>query len=148
VEYAFVIVLIAIVSIVAAFLIGLAVQRIYGIVTGALGTKGVEIRNGKYIEITTAQCMVWPAQNITGLWVVGISNEEVGNLTGSTELAVGTGIDGAASPVEINGTAPNFKFHPLLAANVADGKFCPTSIVIQSKSGAIAVSPVTTVTIP
>jgi hypothetical protein len=136
-------VLVAIVSIVAAFLVGLAVQRVYGVVVGMLGTKYGSTVNGHYLEITDAQCWVVPENHITGLWVTGISNEAVGMLMGSTESSVGTGINGAVSPVEVNGSTPNFKFHPLLSADKADASLCPKSVVIQSKNGPIAVSPVT-----
>jgi pilus assembly protein Flp/PilA len=143
VEYALILVLVAVVVVVAALLLGQAVQRVYGIIGGTLGVKyntvGVHA-----IEITTAECIALTSQNLTGLWVIGTTNEDVANLTGSTDQAVGTGMGGLASPVEANG--PNgFKFHPLLLDNAADLSVCPKSVVIQAKDGAIAISPVTAV---
>jgi hypothetical protein len=84
--------------------------------------------------------------NQTGLWIVGNTNEDVADLTGSTNQAVGTGMGGLDSPVEANGPS-GFKFHPLLA-NQVDLTVCPKSVVIQAKDGAIAVAPVAAVTMP
>jgi Flp pilus assembly pilin Flp len=146
VEYALILALVAVAVTVAAFLLGQAAQRVYGIIAGALGATYSSV--GQHaIEITTAECIAEQAANRTGLWVVGITNEDVSNLTGSTNLAVGTGIGGAPSPVHANG--PNgFKFHPLLLEHGADLSICPASVVIQAKDGAIAISPVTTVMHP
>jgi pilus assembly protein Flp/PilA len=146
VEYALILVLVAVVVIVAASLLGQAVQRVYGVISGALGAK-YDAVGTHAIEITTAQCIAVKSSNLTGLWVVGNTNEDVANLTGSTDKAVGTGMGGLASPVEVNG--PNgFKFHPLLLDNAADLSVCPKAVVIQAKDGAIAVSPVTAVMEP
>ncbi len=146
VEYALILALVAVVVIAVAFLLGQATQRVYGVIGGAVGITYNSV--GQHaIEITTAECIAEQASNLTGLWVVGITNEDVANLTGSTNLAVGTGIDGAPSPVEING--PNgFKFHPLLLEHGTDLSVCPVSVVIQAKDGAIAISPVTAVMRP
>lgn len=138
VEYALVLVIVALVVIVIVGLLGMALQRSYGVVAGLLGAK----HNTEHvIEIVTAQCIAIQSENLTGLWVIGNTTEDVSKLTGSTEQAVGTGMTGLESPVETNG--PNgFKFHPLLA-HTADLSVCPKSVVIQAANGAIAVSPVT-----
>src|SRR5207237_7284848 len=120
--------------------------RVYGIVGGALGAKYNTV--GEHaVEITIAECIAVQSAHLTGLWVVGNTNEDVVNLTGSTDQAVGTGMGGLSSPVEANG--PNgFKFHPLLRADVADLSVCPKSVVIQAADGTIAISPVTAVVHP
>src|SRR5690349_18357556 len=105
VEYALIVVLVAILVVGAGYLIGLAAQRIYGIVAGALGASH-KTTGARVIEITTAECIADPHQGdsgLTGLWVTGITTEDVMKLTGSTNQAVGTGIGGEASPVEPNG---------------------------------------------
>jgi Flp pilus assembly pilin Flp len=139
-EYALILAVVALVVIVIVGLVGLAVQRSYGVVGGALGTK-YNAQGQHSIDIVTAQCIALQSANLTGLWVIGNTNEDIANLTGSTNQAVGTGMDGASSPVEANG--PNgFKFHPLLSYT-ADLSICPISVVIQAGDGSIAVSPVT-----
>ena len=144
-EYALTIVLVAISVIVIGTLLGLGIQRIYGVVVGALGTKH---NAAGVIDIVAAECIAQQASHLTGLVVYGTTNEHVADLTGSTNLAVGTGIGGNAAPVTSNGGAPNsFLFNPLLAFN-ADLSVCPQSVVIQGKDGVIAVSPVTARTIP
>ncbi len=146
VEYALILALVALVVIVAAFLLGRATQRVYGVIGGAMGAKYNSV--GQHaLEITTAECIAVQSPPETGLWVVGLTNEDVANLTGSTNLAVGTGIGGALSPVETNGPG-GFKFHPLLLETSADLGICPTSVVIQVKDGTIAVSPISKVTQP
>ncbi len=146
VEYALILALVAVVVIAVAFVLGAAVQRVYGIIAGALGAQYNTVGDHA-IEITTAQCIAVQSSNQTGLWVVGNTNEDVANLTGSTEQAVGTGIGGLPSPVhkDDNNTPNIFVFSPMLTENAADLSVCPKSVVIQGKDGAIAVSPVTAV---
>jgi Flp pilus assembly pilin Flp len=145
VAYALILVLVALAVIVALRLTGRAVQRNYGVIAGALGvthnTSGQQI-----IEIMNAQCIALESAQLTGLWVLGNTNEDVADLTASTEQAVGTGMDGLNSPVESNG-ANGFKFHPLLAYK-ADLSVCPQAVVIQARDGAIAVAPITKVMKP
>jgi hypothetical protein len=138
-------VLVAVVVVVAADLVGLAVQRVYGIISASLGVQYNTI--GQHtVEIITAQCIALQSANLTGLWVVGNTDEDVANLTGSTDQAVGTGMGGLLSPVDTNG--PNgFKFHPLLSYT-ADLDVCPKVVVIQATDGAIAISPITAVMQP
>jgi Flp pilus assembly pilin Flp len=146
-EYALILALVAVVVIVAAFAIGLAVQRIYGVAAAALGVKRNSAGPQHTIEITDpALCIASESQNKTGLWIVGLTDMDVADLTGSTEVAVGTGMAGDLSPVEPNGDG-GFKFHPLLAYSV-DLSVCPKTIVIQAKDGTIALAPVKTKVIP
>lgn len=147
VEYALVLVLVAVVAIVALSALGNATQRVYGVIGGVLGAK-YNTTGDRAIEIATAQCIAVsypdPKNNLTGLWVVGNTNISVAELTGSTDQAVGTGIGGGAAPVEANG--PNgFTFNPLLAYS-ADPSVCPKAVVIQALDGSVAISPVTAVT--
>jgi hypothetical protein len=145
VAYALILILVGLAVIVAIRLVGLAVQRNYGVLAGTLGvthnTSGQHI-----IEIVNAQCIAVESARLTGLWVFGNTNEDVADLAASTEQAVGTGMDSLPSPVESNGRN-SFKFHPLLAYK-ADLSVCPQAVVIQGKDGAIAVAPITKVTQP
>jgi Flp pilus assembly pilin Flp len=146
VEYALVLLLVAVVVMGVASLLGGAIQRVYGVVSASLGGKYDTVAPQHSIVIETAQCITLQSQHLTGLWIVGSTDEDVANLTGSTNQAVGTGLGGLSSPVEANG--PNgFKFHPLLAYT-ADLSVCPNSVVIQAANGAFAISPVTGVNQP
>ncbi len=145
VEYALILVLVALAVIVGAFLIGQAAQRVYGVIVGALG--GAHNAEGQHeIAIDVAMCAASISQNRTGMWVTGTTNEDVNNLLASTNQSVGTGIGGAAAPVESTG-GNTFRWNPLLA-NTADVNLCPQSVVIQSADGAIAVAPLDRVTVP
>jgi pilus assembly protein Flp/PilA len=146
VEYALILALVAIVVVAVASVLGPALQRVYGVITASLGGKYDTIAPQHSIKIVTAQCIAVQSANLTGLWVVGETDEDVANLTGSTDRAVGTGLEGLASPVEANGRS-GFKFHPLLAY-AADLSVCPKAVVIQAPNGAIAISPVTAVRQP
>ena len=129
-EYALIIGLTAFVVIVVAFLVGLGVQRVYGLVAGALGAH-YDTHGNHMIEITSAQCISVAGINQTGLLVTGNTNEAIADLTGSTELGL--------SPVNAN--AGGFLYHPMIDSNHADASKCPVSVVIQGKDGAIAVAP-------
>jgi Flp pilus assembly pilin Flp len=147
VEYALILALVALVVIVGASLLGQAVQRVYGVITGALGAKYNTI-GARSIVIESAQCFAVQSTHQTGLYVLGtIAGENVADLTGSTDQAVGTGLGGLSSPVEANGDF-GFKFHPLLSPSTADLSLCPRVVVIQSKDGAMAVSPITAEVVP
>jgi Flp pilus assembly pilin Flp len=135
VEYALILVLVAIVAIVVIGLTGLAVQRIFGVAAGALGAKH-GTTGERRIVIDVAACYAQYHKNLTGLWVVGTTNIPLTELTGSTESAVGT------VKVDINGTN-GFRYNPNLSETTADPSLCPKSVVIQAKDGSIAVSPVT-----
>src|SRR5215470_565194 len=72
VEYGLIIMLAAVVTIAAAFAMGLAVQRVYGIIVGALGTNGSS--DTHVIQIDQATCVVVNAGNFTSMWVTGTYN--------------------------------------------------------------------------
>lgn len=55
-EYALILVLVAIASIIALVLIGTAVQRIYGLATGGLGANTSKTQGDTVITIDTAEC--------------------------------------------------------------------------------------------
>ena len=139
VEYALILALVALVAIVVVALTGVAAQRGYGVLGGALGAR-YDTQGQRVVEITGAQCIALQSANLTGLWVIGNTNYDVAHLTGSTERAIGTGLEGLPAPIEANGPS-GFKFHPLLAYK-ADLGVCPKSVVIQAADGAVAVAPV------
>jgi len=60
VEYALILTLVAVVVIVAAFAIGLATQRLYGVVTAALGGSHNDTTANGTIVIDQALCVVTP----------------------------------------------------------------------------------------
>src|SRR5579859_2148349 len=150
VEYALIIMLAAVVTIAAAFAVGLAVQRVFGIVTGALGaTKSTTAALVPY----DAKCFVDHTNNVTGLtfWGYNPGNIDLATLTGSTNFAVGTGQnpDGTTGPVSVvlhtttsGGTQPGtFSYSPWLSHTVADASLCPVSAAVQTQDGKIAVAP-------
>jgi pilus assembly protein Flp/PilA len=139
VEYALILVLVAIVVIVVTSLMGQGVQRIFGLITGALGEKH-NASGGETITIEYAECYVHTGSNPrTGLWIVGTTDVPLNELTGSTNLAYDGPI--STNPLE-GGASGTFTYNPELKAGVGDESLCPRSVVIQSKRGAIAVSPV------
>ena len=156
VEYGIIIALVAIITAVAIGLVSRATQRGYGVIGAALGAKRDNI-GGRVIEITNAQCIVEQKtihhQNSgtdevihqTGMWIIGITNVNVAELTASTEKVIGTGLDGLPSPVEVNGDPSSFKWHPTLSPDTEDSTLCPKAIVIQANDGTIALSPVNVV---
>jgi Flp pilus assembly pilin Flp len=154
VEYALILVLVALIAIPIVYLIGLGVSRVYGVVGGALGFVHNDHRQ-HYIDISQpALCIASTSQNLTGLWVTGDTDETLSNLTGSTNLAVGTGLNGAPFAIQSNsvpsgapGGAVGFKFNPLLANGVSLA-VCPVSVVIQAQDGTEAFAPVTAQTGP
>jgi hypothetical protein len=144
-EYALTIVLVAVVVIVAAALVGLAVQRVYGVILGSLGAKKGD---AGVIDITLAECITSQSPSPhTDLWITGPTSEDVANLTGSTGQMVGTDTQGNSAPVQLQ-SAGIFLWNPNISSTDADSSTCPTAVVIQSTTGAIAVSPVTVVELP
>lgn len=144
-EYGLILGLVALVVVVAAFAVGLAAQRVYGVIAGALGAKH-DTHGAHTLVIENASCVASTSAAQTGLWITGTTDENLADLTGSTEQAVGTGANGAAYPIEPN--AGGFLWRPLLATNKADTNLCPTSVVIQAKDGSIALSPLTVISLP
>ncbi len=146
VEYALILVLVAIVVVAVAGLVGLAVQRVYGVVAGALHTKYDTV--GHLVIESAAQCWIMPPAppgypaGFVGINLTGTTDIPFADLTYSTDASVGTTVDGSLVHIEGNPSPPNFKVNAILAASPDPGK-CPRSVVIQAKSGAIAISPVT-----
>jgi Flp pilus assembly pilin Flp len=147
VEYALILVLVAVVTIVILHFFGHGAQRIFGIVAGTLGTK-IE-SNG--LEIGYAECVVDHSINKTTLWVRGYTKFDPTELVGSTEKAhggdiaqnnntfkPGTDPKGLGRP---STGAETFKYTPTLGK--ADASLCARVVVIQSDNGAIAAWPVT-----
>ena len=143
-EYALAITLVAVVVIAIAFAVGLGAERIFGIVGGAFGLHHDDNRQN-FIDITEADCDASLSQGLTGLYVIGTTSEQGSDLTGSTNLAVGTGIDGA--PFYISGGPGAFSFNPLLAYK-STLDVCPQLVVIQAKDGTEAFAPVKAQVIP
>jgi Flp pilus assembly pilin Flp len=154
VEYALILALVAIIAIPVMYLIGLGVSRVYGIVGGALGFNHSDHRQ-HYIDITQpALCIASQSQQLTGLWITGDTDENLADLTGSTNLAVGTGLNGAPFAIQPNSVpsgapagATGFVFNPLLATGL-HLNVCPISVVVQAKDGTEAFAPVTAQTGP
>jgi pilus assembly protein Flp/PilA len=154
VEYALILALVAVVVIVVGAVLGNAVQRVYAVIAGTLGTKYDTVGEHS-IVIETAACYTmhnWckapddtdgtqPKVDCTGLVVNGTTKENVAKLTASTEQSVGTTVGGVPLAVEENGDG-GFKFYPILSYTY-DAGVCPRAVVVQSTSGAIAISPVT-----
>src|SRR5258708_30098090 len=71
VEYALLIALIALLSIVALVIASFGVQRIYGVIAGSLGIRHNTMTQAHSIEIISAQCIAVQSQNATRLSAVG-----------------------------------------------------------------------------
>ncbi len=145
IEYALILILVAVVVIAVAGLVGLAVQRLYGLVAGALGTKYDTVGH-LTIDAPGARCWhMSPTsdypQGFIGIDLHGITDIPFADLTYSTEGSVGTDLDGKDASVEGNPSAPNYKVQYILSKTPPFT--CPRVVVIQAKSGAIAISPVT-----
>jgi len=162
VEYALVLVLVALVVIVAAFLVGQATQRIFGIVVGSVGGKG----SSGDVQIVAAWCIAERVAHATGLVVLGITHEtpngrHYDNLYASTDNQA-TMVGGIANPTVdtyTSGTLPteldpglpgeNLQFNPYLSQTTADTSLCPHAITIQDKTNNwISAWPVTSLSWP
>ena len=145
VEYALILALVAVVAIAGLSLVGLGVQRNLAVIAGVMGADH-DTSDRAILEITTAQCIAVGSSGLTGLWVVGVTDQDIAWLSASNEYGINVGVDGLAAAVSASG--PNtFQYNPLLAYS-ADISACPKTIVIQSASGAIAVAPVDVVVMP
>jgi hypothetical protein len=142
VEYSLTIALVAFAAIVLLLALGLAVQRIFGVTVAALGSK---FNTAGRLEIESAQCIASLSLHQTGLVVYGNTNEDLANLVASSEMTVGTSLDGSFLAITPNGSAPNSFLLNRVFAYQADIRLCPKTIVIQAKDGAIAVKPLETV---
>lgn len=161
VEYALIIVLVALVVVIAASVLGVGLQRVYGIAVAGLGTKK-DHEGSTYIRIERSECWgqiievreagsgtLLNTYYLTGLFVSGTTNVPLSELDGSTDRFMDTPVDGTKfvftpnadeSGVEIPGS---FVFNPLISGTVSDATMCPRAVVIQRRDGsAIAVAPV------
>jgi Flp pilus assembly pilin Flp len=129
VEYALLLVLVTVVVIGIVYGVGLAAQRIFGQISGTLGTRR-DVQGEAQIVIEVAQCISVAALGQTGIWVTGTTNVPVAELRASTESGLGA----------VSGGGGTFRYNPVLAAT-ADVSKCPRSVVIQSSNGKLAVAP-------
>src|SRR5438046_752356 len=91
VEYALVLVLVAVVCIAIMFATGLSIQRVYGLIAGALGTKHDADYQGEQIAIDLAICYLVPegypghATGLTSVRIDGHTNVPIDQLTLATD---------------------------------------------------------------
>ncbi|MHB8625425.1 MAG: Flp family type IVb pilin [Aggregatilineales bacterium] len=134
VEYALILGLVALAVIVIAFALGLGLQRVYGLIVGALGENGHGSSSSVQHSITidTALCIAVASQHQTGLWVLGQTDEpDLSTIHGSTEFGISV----------IGPYQGGYAYHPFIDTNKADVSECPASVVIQAQDGTIAVAP-------
>jgi Flp pilus assembly pilin Flp len=138
VEYALILMLVAVVAIVIMARFGHSIQGIFGMTTAALGQK-VSIGT---LKIEYAECFVKTASHKTGIWVRGATGGiPLDTIEGRTDRNYGGTIDEnhVHSP---NATtdAGSFSYTTVLA-NTADSGLCPRVAVIQADNGALAAWP-------
>ena len=133
IEYALLLGLVAIAVIVILFALGLGLQRVYGLITGALGENGHGSPDSVHhtITIDTAECFAVAAQHQTGIWVLGQTDEPLNMVSGTDEV-------GTSVVASYNG---GYAFQPMVDPNKADIGECPASVVIQAADGTAAVAP-------
>lgn len=160
VEYALILVLVALVVIVAAFLVGQATQRIFGIVLGATG--GTTGTSGD-LYIAGAYCYMSASRSITSIYVMVHSAGGTADLYASDDLQATNmtdvnggpwpwrsyGGDASGTLLPTPGTSPNFAFDSANAfvldstlAYDVEPQLCPTAITVQNSHGGIAAAPV------
>jgi Flp pilus assembly pilin Flp len=145
VEYALILGLVALAVIVIAFALGLELQRVYGLIVGALGENGHGSPSSVQHSITIdlAQCIAVASQHQTGIWVLGQTDEPLNIVSGTDEVGTST-----VGPPPGSNIPPgdNYAFHPMVDTNKADITECPVSVVIQANDGTIAAAPLQRVT--
>ncbi len=134
VEYALIIVLLAVVAIGVLLILGTQLQRVYGLVSAVLG-QSYNTTGQHTLTITSAKCVALTSAHQTGLLISGNTDEPITDLMGSTELG--------GAPVSDNGSG--FLYHPMVDSTTADTSKCPRGVVIQARDGSIAFAPVTRV---
>jgi Flp pilus assembly pilin Flp len=143
VEYALILALVALVVIAVTFLIGLSVQRVYGLVVGALGINhGSSALN---IESSPPPAC-YLVGSTTNIYLKGYTNQQFSELTFSTNLTYNSDASGTAiTPIRAapgnSGTSGAFEVGYQLAP-VRDRTKCPTTAVIQAQDGTIATTPI------
>jgi pilus assembly protein Flp/PilA len=146
-EYALILVLVAVVSVVILSVLGPAVQRIFGLTAGSLGGRG-DVERQYSIVIEKSFCLAVDGPTTYGSWrpgtgleVKGTTNAPNGALTGSTWENYGTGIDelGQERAQQVDITGSSFKWSPRLL-EIGDVNGCPAAVTIQSQDGSLAYS--------
>jgi Flp pilus assembly pilin Flp len=137
VEYALIIALVAIVVIAIGAILGLTVQRGFGLVTGALG--GVTNAPGA-LEITHAYCGVRSGQ--TGMRVIVMSTIDPGQLEVHTDKTAVNAFDSDGDGVpnvgsfSVYGSNPNmYIWNPMVDDTAENFGKCPVTIFIRTKQG-------------
>jgi Flp pilus assembly pilin Flp len=152
VEYALILVLVAVVVTAIAFMLGLAIHRVYGLVNGSLGGK-VDANGTVQIRIDEARCIAKSSTNQTGMWVTGFASPgtpltdfEV-HTTKSANTAFDADSDGVVEQYSLvsNGAAGSFKWNPMIKNTVATTGVCPSAIMIRlnNNPSVFAIAPVT-----
>ncbi|MBX3085282.1 MAG: hypothetical protein KF716_26855 [Anaerolineae bacterium] len=156
VEYALIIVLVAVVVTAIAFMLGLAVHRVYGLVAGSLG--GTHDATGAVqIRIEQARCIAQTSTNRTGMWVTGfvspgipLTDFEI-HTTMSADTAFDADSDGIIETMSLtdNGApgSGGFKWNPVIKNNSLTAQ-CPSAIMIRlsNNPSVFAIAPVTSET--
>lgn len=162
VEYALVLVLVAVGTIVILGLAGVGAQRLYGIVGGVLGAKKSESSgsiHGQVINITSANCYViavgssydgglYAATGFTGYFLRVDTNVPLDQLnTAGTEQTLMMSVYAAQTTMVTPPGISNITFR-MDSAHYPDASLCPRAAVVQSLQGSIAISPVEVDRIP
>ncbi|MBX3066140.1 MAG: hypothetical protein U0528_07315 [Anaerolineae bacterium] len=148
-EYALILALVALAVIAIGLLLGLATQRNYGLVAGALGAHKEET-GAQEIRIEQARCIAVPDVNQTGMFVTGFTNVPLDQLQVYTTKSAGKAFDADSDgiiderPLLLNEDVPGtFKWNPMIKSAEANTGLCPVSIMITTADGKLsAISPV------
>lgn len=152
VEYALIIVLVAVVVTAIAFMLGLAIHRVYGLVNGSIGGKH-DATGTVQIRIEQARCIAQPSTNQTGMWVTGFASPgtpltdfEV-HTTKTADTAFDADSDGIIETMSLttNGGPGTFKWNPTIKNGAATTGLCPSAIMIRLRDNpsVFAIAPVT-----
>ncbi len=152
VEYALVLVLVALGSIVILGLAGVGVQRLYGVVSGVMGARrqaGDGAISGQVINITGASCYVYAPSGVFPSGYIGYFLKVETNIpldqlnTAGTEQTLMLSVNN--NPDQTTIVAPPGTSHITFEGSVpnsADSSLCPRVAIVQSIQGSIAVRPV------
>jgi Flp pilus assembly pilin Flp len=162
VEYALILVLVAVGAITILSLAGVGVQRLYGVVGGAMGLKkdaNDGAIQGQVINITGANCLIiavgsaydggiYAATGSTTFVLKVDTNVDLTQLnTAGTENTLMMDEDTVASNPVPPPALSNLVFK-LDSVPYPDASACPSTAIVQSVQGSIAVSPVEVDQIP
>jgi Flp pilus assembly pilin Flp len=146
VEYALIIVLVALVAIIILSLLGMAISRGLGIVAAALGAKhNSTVASGSAVEIQQAECHIVPLNSTQGglcpggdwcgktvLRILGMTSPNIA----LSDLNISTD-RGFADTITTNNGTPNSFLYQKIIADPADSSACPLSVVVQSQSAKV-----------